>query len=481
MRSFIKDYFSHVWGTDIAVTKTLYDAGDLITTDPLLAVKSVYEVTLLKRILGPSYSGAAILQDTIGATITLGMPKQDSTAPIQGNFIITCADDFGTSYSTQELSYDYWTQGIDFHMQLEIPHLQSKIFVRNLFDYQYRENGVAFAVVFSGYEGNVPECAISSGVTTPITGNNVVFATNVVREYGTNLMFEPVPLEMLYTDAQAPQVTVSVNGIDGVCPQFNCDYTYVSTTAMITGQSISGNTLTITGTNLPTTDIRVRLANSECGTITSSSTTSITCTLSHGAAAGSWYVQLTDASGLAPISTAVSAINIALSISSVSPSTGLNQLGGDLITFTGTGFDTTLDSTSIAFSDGTTCTATATSDTSLTCEVDGFNASTLDTVNPYTSTVTVNGVANSSQSVTLLSTKQSGVSVAPSSVSPVLATQLVISLESTYPYALAASDFQAKLVLASDPTVSRPLYVMSVDDTAKTVTVKFNGAESGDY
>ena len=47
-------------------------------------------------------------------------------------------------------------------------------------------------------------------------------------------MFEPIPLEFIYTDAQKPQVMISVNGIDGVCPEFNCDYTYINTTALIT-------------------------------------------------------------------------------------------------------------------------------------------------------------------------------------------------------------------------------------------------------
>ena len=27
---------------------------------------------------------------------------------------------------------------------------------------------------------------------------------------------------------------ISVNGIDGVCPELNCDYTYIATTAQIT-------------------------------------------------------------------------------------------------------------------------------------------------------------------------------------------------------------------------------------------------------
>lgn len=202
MRSGIKDYFSSVWGSDISVTKIMYDYMMQETSDSSQAFTSKYEVTLLKRIMGPSYSGAAILQEMGGSVITLDLPWQQSSEPLQGNFVVTCPDENGNEFSTWELGYDHWVQGIDFHMQLQIPHLQFKIYVRNLFEYQYKENGVAFAVLFSGYEGDVPECRIESGTTTPLTGSNVVFETETIREYGQNLMFEPVPLSMLYTDAQ---------------------------------------------------------------------------------------------------------------------------------------------------------------------------------------------------------------------------------------------------------------------------------------
>jgi len=122
---------------------------------------------------------------------------------------------------------------------------------------------------------------------------------------------------MLYTDAQKPQVLVKVNGIAGVCPSFNCDYAYTATTSRITGQTLSGSTLTITGTNLPTAGIKVRIANVGCDVQTGTST-QITCSLSIGPAAGSWNVQVTDASGLIPINNSVAKINVALSVTTIS-------------------------------------------------------------------------------------------------------------------------------------------------------------------
>lgn len=79
----------------------------------------------------------------------------------------------------------------------------------------------------------MPQCTIETSESNAIEGNNVVFNSITYREYGQNLMFEPIPLEFLYSDAQQPQVLVTVNGIDSVCPDFNCNYIYIDTDKQI--------------------------------------------------------------------------------------------------------------------------------------------------------------------------------------------------------------------------------------------------------
>lgn len=99
---------------------------------------------------------------------------------------------------------------------------------------------------------------------------------------------------------------VTVNGIDGVCPEFNCDYLYIDTDKLIQSQTLTnGVDLTITGVGLPTEDIRVRFANAECTDGITATETEITCTLNFLPAAGSWDVKLTDYRGLIPIDSAV--------------------------------------------------------------------------------------------------------------------------------------------------------------------------------
>ena len=41
---------------------------------------------------------------------------------------------------------------------------------------------------------------------------------------------------------------------------------------------------------------------------------------------------MTDPSGLIPVDASVAKINVSLSVTSISPSTDLNQLGGDILT-----------------------------------------------------------------------------------------------------------------------------------------------------
>ena len=153
-------------------------------------------------------------------------------------------------------------------------------------------------------------------------------------------MFEPVPLEFLYSDAQQPQVLITVNGIDGVCPDFNCDYIYIDTESIIQDQQLTnGVDLTIIGVGLPTEDIKVKFANAECLGEIIASDTQITCSLNFLPAAGEWCIELIDFRGLIPSEDDIDLIEVDLVIAGISPNSDLNQLGGDLLTFTGTGFD----------------------------------------------------------------------------------------------------------------------------------------------
>lgn len=195
---------------------------------------------------------------------------------------------------------------MDFYIQLQVPHLQFKIQARDQYVEYYRENGFQFSIEFQDYHGDVPQCEIMAGITDPLTGNSPTLSSTTERVYGQNLMFEPIPMEMLYADAMNPQVTVKVNGLDGVCPKFNCDYNYFAPTAQITSQALNGGSwVLVYGTNLPVGPVTVKFATSVCLNAVSDGSM-IECQLDYEPAAGFWNVEVIDKYGLIPLASTVS-------------------------------------------------------------------------------------------------------------------------------------------------------------------------------
>ena len=72
-------------------------------------------------------------------------------------------------------------------------------------------------------------------------------------------------------------------------------------------------------------------------------------------------------------------------------------------------------------------------------------------------------------------------SLNPNSASPVLKTQIEIALDAHFPYTMDRADFTVRAVSKDDSSYFKPMNVISVDDSAKTMTVMFGGAYSGDY
>jgi hypothetical protein len=102
---------------------------------------------------------------------------------------------------------------------------------------------------------------------------------------------------------------------------------------------VSGTTLTINGNNLPTSELeRVLFSNSEF-TVSSSSDSQIVCEFDH-ITAGEWLPEIIGSNGKVPIDLGVSAYQRSLVISNVSPSTGLNIEGDNILTITGQNFPT---------------------------------------------------------------------------------------------------------------------------------------------
>lgn len=97
--------------------------------------------------------------------------------------------------------------------------------------------------------------------------------------------------------------------------------------------------------------------------------------------------------------------------------------------------------------------------------------------------ITFDVVINSKQVSHTLATNsrndvQQGKNLNPPSVSPVLKTPIEIQIDTNFPYTLNKNDFSVNASSIVDPSYIRYMNVIAVNDTAKTITVMFGGAES---
>ena len=287
------------------------------------------------------------------------------------------------------------------------------------------------------------------------------------------------------TAAATSQVSVSVAGIDALCPTFgSCNYKYIANVGEITAQALAAKALTITGTDLPT-PTKVTLGGIACAT-SATSATEIACTLATDPPAGAW-----DASvvllGMVPVKAGVAKIDVAVTVSSVTPATNLNQMGGDNLVIAGTGFDaSTMASNTVVLEDGTKCPVTAVTAIEIKCTTEKIVKTTpADLAKDIKVKVTTNAKFDESQIVKVNTVKKSAESLLPVSVSPVLHTPVIITLSSGFTSTLVIADTTVTLhgTDKAGKATTRKMYITKVDNTAakKTIQIKFPGAVSGDY
>jgi hypothetical protein len=209
----------------------MFDVNGTSTSDASLANTYKYNVKLAKVINGFSTNALSVKMVSTGSTFDVVAPNKggiQSSAPFSGNYAITCSDSQGVSHTSWDIAYNTGPTWITNVIDRSIPFLSGK--VDAVFDYRYTywENGISFILHFVGLDYDQPACTIgpSSTSATPLEGNDPVATVEVVQSYGGSIMFEPVHLEFLTSDAQSPQVLVIVDGIAALCADHNCDYEY---------------------------------------------------------------------------------------------------------------------------------------------------------------------------------------------------------------------------------------------------------------
>jgi hypothetical protein len=221
--------------------------------------------------------------------------------------------------------------------------------------------------------------------TTPLTAGdgNITFYSNTTIPYGVNLFFEPIPFEMLRTYETEPQLIVSVGNQPAVCHNLTCDFTYILPVGEVTAFTFDDATLklVLTGTDMPSLIAnisKVEFALAECNVDEATLTaTNVECTLDKEPTCGDHLPILTSLLGVIPNAAALVAQTISCTVNAVAPSTGLNLLGGDNITISGTFLphDVGTSTISLKFSDTqeTVCVPQSSTTSSLVCLTSSFD------------------------------------------------------------------------------------------------------------
>lgn len=138
----------------------MLDAFNNVTTNPTLATRYNYTVSVRKLIIGFSFSSATVSVINSKSTIVVVPPNNavSSSAPINGTYTITCNDNNGKSYKTREILYTAGTPTIEQAISLGIPFLFEKTKVYLDYRYLYPENGISFMLDFVGIDYEVPLC-----------------------------------------------------------------------------------------------------------------------------------------------------------------------------------------------------------------------------------------------------------------------------------------------------------------------------------
>lgn len=95
-------------------------------------------------------------------------------------------------------------------MSKDIPFLHERIRVQDAITattddaFKSYANGRSIAVIFEEVNFNPGQCVFESDATELLTGNNLRFLAETITEYGSSLLFAPIGLEFLYSEATKP-------------------------------------------------------------------------------------------------------------------------------------------------------------------------------------------------------------------------------------------------------------------------------------
>ena len=306
-------------------------------------VLSVYYITLTRLVSTLTASSISVIKATTSATIAVDLPStvQASAPPLTGYYRIKCIDPDGYESYSDNIYLNSWAGTVKNAISNGCDRLYDLVQVADTGDYSHSNMGKGFIIRFNGLNAQPGQFEIVTSETNPLSTGNFTTYSNRTVEYSSNLFYEPLPFEMLRTYETEPQLIVTVGGEPAVCHNLTCDFTYILGEGEITAFTYTEATklLVITGTNLPSVIANissVEYAFSDCTVDESTlSATNIECTLVEEPTCGDYKPFVISLLGNIPHATDLADQTILCSVTTATPNTDMNLLGGDNITISG--------------------------------------------------------------------------------------------------------------------------------------------------
>jgi hypothetical protein len=184
----------------------------------------------------------------------------------------TCCD-AAACYSTTPVGVCAGAGSVRSAFESSCAFLHKKITVKSVYDTWSRgEMGCEYQINLWGLDESVLQFelksfgdpAVPTIGTDPIIGKNLVYSAHERRPFGDVLIWQSIPAEWFFTAHETPQVKMWVDDLPALCAGGNCDFSYEQRQPLITSYTLTGTSLSITGSNLPTAGFTVEMGFVPC-------------------------------------------------------------------------------------------------------------------------------------------------------------------------------------------------------------------------
>jgi hypothetical protein len=193
--------------------RTCYvDGSERAEDDNTACTSASYNIKLDRLVTTEAYSAAIVSKGTTEADIVWSKTNEGNE-PMTGKWRIRCHQSDGTIADTPAMNLDANWYTITRSISEHCPKLINAVHVQFIDNqYDHKTLGKEFYVDFSGYNGDPEQLEIISDYDIPddeyvgetLTGTGLQFNGETIIEYNKNLLFWPIPFEMLETYEEVP-------------------------------------------------------------------------------------------------------------------------------------------------------------------------------------------------------------------------------------------------------------------------------------